>query len=265
SASTASPATATRCSRRCSTCRWSCTCPARSTAASAWTRWRATWTSAPRCWSWRGCRRRRAWAASARPGPSAAVPRPSRPAVFAEQLSPKEVIYAGLDRRYKFIAQLVPKPQELLFDLAADPAETRDLASDPTRREAARGLIAEVQKFVQIGQAGYHVSLSSPHPEMRYSIHASTDATFGDVQRFSLVTGETLVLAPDRKQLDYDFEAGSATRHLVLRTDPPGADVQFTISLAGRLLDPGQIALGKDGHHPTALPFALQAAPLQVS
>jgi len=190
---------------------------------------------------------------------------PERPAVFAEQLSPKEVLYAGRDRRYKYIDQLIPSPQEMLFDLTSDPGETRDLWAQEPERESARGLIAEVGKFMQIGQAGYHISLSSPEPEAHFAIHATTEARFGDVQRFALVTGETLTLTPDRKELDYEFQAGSVTRHLVLRTEPPGADVQFAISRGGRLLDSGVVGLGADGHHPPGLPFTLQADGLRVS
>jgi arylsulfatase A-like enzyme len=190
----------------------------------------------------------------------AGIASPDRRAVFAEQLSPKEVLYAARDERYKYIYQLVPEPGERLFDLSSDPEELHDLL--PAIPKAAEGLLTELLEFMQIGQAGLHVSVSSADPAVRFRIEASTGGAFGDVQRFALAAGETLAVAPDRKKLDYSFTAGSLTRHLVVRTEPVGAEVRLAVSSAGR---PVAVAAGGDGRVRAERPFVARPAELQVS
>jgi arylsulfatase A-like enzyme len=188
---------------------------------------------------------------------------PAHPVVFAEQLSPKEVLYAGTDGRFKYIYQLIPSPKEMLFDLASDPGETRDLlASAP---DATRGLKSEVLNFMQLGQAGYHVSVGGGDPKASFRLEATSEAPFGDVQRFALATGETLTISPDRRRLDYSFPSGGVAHHLVLRTEPPGAPVQIGIAKAGHPVAPLDVALGADGRHPDAVPFTATPEALTVS
>ncbi len=186
-----------------------------------------------------------------------------RRTVFAEQLSPKEVLYAGRDLRFKYIQQLIPSPAEMLFDLGADPSEERNLL--PAAPEAAQGLMSEVREFLQLGQAGYHVSIASPQPTSRFTLRVMTTGVLADVQRFALAAGERLVVSPDRKRLDYDFSAGAATRHLVIRTEPAAADVRITLEKDGRLVPAHSIALGPEGTSPATADFTPAVDVLRAS
>jgi hypothetical protein len=190
-------------------------------------------------------------------------PLPARSVVFAEQLSPKEVLYAARDGRYKAIEQLIPAPAEMLFDLQTDPREEHNLL--PNVPEAAHGLRARLLEFLQLGQAGYHVALASADVAAPMTIEASTEGTIADVQRFSMTAGESFSLRPDRKRVTFAFTPGAATRHFVVRTEPADAPLQLRVSSAGRALPAEAITLGPEARHPEAVPFTIDAAAVGVS
>jgi arylsulfatase A-like enzyme len=182
--------------------------------------------------------------------------------LFAEQLSPKEVLYAARERRLKLIDQLLPEPQRMLFDLRADAAEKTNLLAGGST--VPTGLAADLTQYMRLAQSGYHLSLASADPEETYFLRVSTDGVFADVQRFSMATGEILNMSPDGRGIEYAFTAGAARRLLVLRTDPPAAGLHLELSSRRGRVPPSQIALGRDSRHPAAVPFDVKAADVQV-
>ncbi|HET8648232.1 MAG TPA: sulfatase, partial [Vicinamibacteria bacterium] len=130
--------------------------------------------------------------------------------VFAEQLSPKEVLYAARDARFKAIHQLIPRTQALLFDVGADPGELRNLLPRPPAE--ARPVMQELLGFTQLGQEGYHLSVGDPDPRAWVTVEAATDDRFADVSRFSMDLEESLRFAPDRRRVEYRFLAGDSPR-----------------------------------------------------
>jgi arylsulfatase A-like enzyme len=157
---------------------------------------------------------------------------PTNRVVFAEQLSPKESLYAGRRGRFKHVLQFLPEPGEASYDLAADPAETRELAEAP---EEARRVADEVLRFAQLGQWGYHLTFAPLRPDSPVRLRVEADAgVLADVVRFGIAAGESLSLAADRRSLDYRFAAGTRRRHLVLRPDPPDAALRLALTIDGR-------------------------------
>lgn len=186
-----------------------------------------------------------------------------RQTVLAEQISPKEVLYAARDSRFKYVYQLIPEPRQLLYDLHRDPDEKANLL--PGIPDAARGLMAELLGFMQLAQEGYHLSLSDPDPAAWIQVEASTTAAFADLQRYSMDLEESVTFSPDRRRVDYRLLAGALPRHVVLRTTPAGAPVRFRLSSGRRLLDPREVALGARGQPPEATPFETDPTVLSVS
>lgn len=183
---------------------------------------------------------------------------PARRVLFAEQLSPKEALYAARDGRFKAVQQFLPQPARSLFDLRADPAETRDLSAAPPLD--ARGLLRELETWIAGGLAGWHVAVAPRDASAPMLLEAETGARLADVQRFAVEQGETLELSPDGRRLLYRFRAGPVARHVVLRTEPPGAPLRLRLLRAGRALDVAEVRVGSPGAHPATGMFDLDAA-----
>jgi arylsulfatase A-like enzyme len=188
--------------------------------------------------------------------------RSPRSVALSEQLSPKEVLYAGRDQRFKYVYQLLPSPGEWLFDLSQDPGELHDLL--PEAPPAARGLIDEVLRFMQGGQSGYHVQVTGD-PDTRGRLEIEADGALGDVQRFAISAGERLEITADRRRLDYAFSLGDSPRHLVVRTQPAAAALRLRLSLNGKPVPARQVALGPSGRNPEAIPTVVRGEDVLAS
>jgi arylsulfatase A-like enzyme len=183
---------------------------------------------------------------------------PARRVLFAEQLSPKEALYAARDARFKAVQQFLPRPARALFDLRADPDETRDLSAAPPPE--ARGLLRELDAWIASGLAGWHVAVAPRDAPAAMTLEAETGARLVDVQRFAVEQDERLELSADGRRLVYRFRAGSVAHHVVLRTEPPGAPLRLRLLRAGRPLDPTEVRLGDHGARTSAAPFDLDAS-----
>jgi arylsulfatase A-like enzyme len=182
-----------------------------------------------------------------------------RPYVFAEQLSPKEVLYAARDPRFKYIHQLLPEPGQFLYDLEHDPGEERNLW--PSVPKPAEGVVAALLAFMQSAQEGYHLSISVPESGMAITVDASTEGVFALVQRFGMATEESLQIGPDRRRFRYRFQADGLPRHLVIQTRPPGENIRFSLKADEAFFPPRDILLAGRGH-PAVVPFLIRASAL---
>jgi arylsulfatase A-like enzyme len=178
--------------------------------------------------------------------------------VFAEQLSPRESLYAGRRGSLKYVHQFLPEPGEALYDLSSDPGEVQRLTPDGPE---ARRLAEEVLRFAQLGQWGYHLAFAPSRPEASFRLQFEVlGGVLADVVRFGIAAGESLSLDPERRRLDYRFTAGTRRRHVVLRPDPPEAAVRVTLTVDGR---PDAIEAVSSGAALPA-PATLRAAELRV-
>jgi arylsulfatase A-like enzyme len=186
-------------------------------------------------------------------------------AVFAEQLSPRESLYAGRRGRFKYVQQFLPEPGEALHDLAGDPGETRNIVADAPAE--GRALADEVRRFAQLGQWGYHLALTLPRPEAKVRLRVEAErGVLADVVRFGIAAGESLALSGDRRRLDYRFAAGTRRRHVVLRADPPEAPLRLRLTIDGREAVIQAAPSGAELHSPVLLRAgALRAELAQVS
>jgi hypothetical protein len=181
---------------------------------------------------------------------------PSR-ALFAEQLSPAETLYAVRRGSKKYIHALLPEDREWLFDVSADPDESRNLLeADPGSTSALRNLL---RPFIQEGQHGYHLVLGDPPHGQRGRLELRSDARIERVVRLVVRTGDVLEVASDRRSASLTFTAKNATRHVMVATDPPAAPLRLTIAYGGKPLPAAAVAIGPDKRRPSALPIVLAA------
>jgi arylsulfatase A-like enzyme len=153
----------------------------------------------------------------------------------AELVAPNVVAYSMRDARYKHIKVLAPEAAEMIFDLERDPEETENLLPALTAEGAA--LVADLERFVQLGQHGAHVSVRGGKEGAAMEVEVRTEADIASAFRFAISTGDVLELAPDRKRLALRFVSDGKARHLVVQTDPPGADLTLRVSAGGRTLE----------------------------
>ncbi len=149
----------------------------------------------------------------------------------AELLAPNHVAYSMRDGHLKHIKVLVPEPAEMLFDLERDPAEEVNLL--PSAAAEAAELLTDLERFIQLGQHGAHLSLRGERRGAEMKVDIATGAEIASAFRFAIVTGDVIDLAPDRKRLTLKFTADEKARHLVVQTAPPGADLSLLVTADG--------------------------------
>lgn len=176
----------------------------------------------------------------------------SRP-VFAEVVAPQFVAYSVRDERYKLIETLVPDVEQKIFDLTEEPSETRNLAAEPP--EEARALVPELDRFLMLGQHGYHLSLLGPRKGAHVRAELATEAAFDSVFRFGIQTGDVLQTSPDERRVTLEFTADDTRRHLVVQTKPEGAPVTLEVFVDGRALDLSEIRLAAGETRVTTMPL----------
>jgi arylsulfatase A-like enzyme len=157
--------------------------------------------------------------------------RSERQRAVAELVAPNNVAYSMRDGRLKHIKVLVPEPAEMLFDLERDPAEEVNLLPSAPTEGAA--LASDLEKFIQLGQHGTHLSLRGERPGAEMKVEIATGAEIASAFRFAIATGDVMDLAPDRKRLTLKFTADEKARHLVVQTAPPGADLSLLVTADG--------------------------------
>lgn len=168
--------------------------------------------------------------------------------VFAEVVAPQVVSYAVRNQRFKYIRNLVPEPSEFLFDLNEDREEENSLVDEPP--EAAQKIIPLLERFVQLGQHGLHISVAG-EPREATSVRLEVvgdDAEIATSFRFGIVTGDVFELSPDRKHLVLSMAPSDTRRHLVVRTRPEGAAIRLqlfkgTELITSRELRPEELAV----------------------
>ena len=188
---------------------------------------------------------------------------------FAELVAPQYVSYAVHGDRYKYIRELLPEPKEHLFDRREDLAEQSNLleslASRPSLTGNAVSLVAELDRVVQLGQHGLHLSLRGKEPGTRLVVEAVTEAGIASAFRFPIVTGDLLDVDDGRKRLALTFTADENTRHLVIQTRPEGAVVRFNLSVDGEPLTTELVGLGTEGTETMLIPFEISPRDVTVS
>jgi len=183
--------------------------------------------------------------------------------VFAELVAPQYVSYAVYGKRYKYIRQLLPEPKEYLFDLEFDRDEKTNLL--PSFPAEARRLVADLERIVQLGQHGLHLSLRGEKPGARLVVEAETDAEIASAFRFPIVTGDLLDMDEGRRRLTLTFTADESARHLVIQTRPEGATVRFNVLVDGQPLGTERIALGMEGSQEMQMPLEIDPGRVTVS
>jgi arylsulfatase A-like enzyme len=153
----------------------------------------------------------------------------------AELVAPNVVAYSMRDERFKRIEVLVPEHAEMLFDLASDSAEEKNLVS--TAPAEAASLATDLERFIQLGQHGAHLSVRGEKPGAEMEVRIETGASIASAFRFAISTGDVLDLAGDRKKLLLKFTADGKARHLVVQTAPPGAALSVLVTSGGATVE----------------------------
>jgi len=184
--------------------------------------------------------------------------------VFSEVVAPNFVSYAVRDQRFKHIKTLVPELYEGLFDVEADPGETRNLLTDAPP-ESVR-LVSELERFIQLGQHGVHLAVAGDEPGNAMRVTLSTDAEIANAIRFSIATGDVFEQDAERRQVTLSFVSDGKPRQVVVQTSPPGSSMRLEVLSNGRPVSESEIRLGASGAHPTGpLPVVLSPSGLEVT
>lgn len=155
--------------------------------------------------------------------------------IFAEQISPKETIYAVRNDRYKYIRQLIPESREYLFDFVHDPGETENLAEAGI--EPARPLTNALARFLQVGQEGYHLTFAPPPTREETRLEITATAPIKRAIRLLIEDGDQLRLGAGGKTCEYRFQPRGGGRHLLVETAPPGASLTLELFRGERLVE----------------------------
>jgi arylsulfatase A-like enzyme len=178
--------------------------------------------------------------------------------LYAEQIGPRDTVYALRRSGLKYVERLRPEPGALFFDVGRDPGETRDLLeAEPERAEPLR---ADLRRFIESGQNGIQVEVAA-RPGQTVAISGRTEGRVREALRLVVQTGDTLTVATDARGLEYRFTAGTEPRRLVVRLDPPDAAVRLEVRVDGRAL-PGSPFDVRPARLPPARPAA--AGPLAL-
>jgi arylsulfatase A-like enzyme len=154
--------------------------------------------------------------------------------IFAEQISPRETIYAVRDDRYKYVRQLIPENREYLFDFVHDPGETENLAEVGIER--ARPLADAIGRFLRVGQKGYHLAFAPPPARVETRLEITAAAPIERAIRLLIEDGDQLRLGAGGRTCEYRFQPRGGERHLLVETAPPGASLALELYRGERLL-----------------------------
>ena len=183
--------------------------------------------------------------------------------LLSELVAPKFVSYAMVDEKHKYIRELVPKPNEYLFDVKKDRAERKNLL--PAIPPEALELIAELERFVQLGQHGLHFSIRGDKAGTRLVVHAESDVEIINAFRFPIVTGDLFDLDSENRKLTLTFTADERRRHLVIQTKTGGSLVRFTLARDGHAVEKVRARLGSERVEEITLPFDANSKELGVA
>jgi hypothetical protein len=170
--------------------------------------------------------------------------------LFAEQLGPGHSLYAVRAGRWKYVRRLLPEPEELLFDLARDPAESINLMPGEAPPAPMAKALAE---FIDQGLSGYHVQFDSSARGPR-QVRAEADGGFKEVIRLVARTGDLLDFTPGARRFEYTIAPGGPPRRLVLRTARDVEPVRLWIGSNRRAITVDASVAEGPGHLAAAMP-----------
>lgn len=178
---------------------------------------------------------------------------PPRRPLFAEQLGPRQALYAVRHGGWKYVRELLPAPRELLYDLRRDPHEQASLAA----QSAPAGLTDALASFIDQGLDGYHVLLDAGAGGPT-RVRGDAVGGFKDVIQLITRTGDVLDFKPGASRFEYTVVPGEPARHLVLRTTRRGDGVRLWIGSGDRAVRGREVAVGSGPHHPSRVPFTVE-------
>jgi len=160
-------------------------------------------------------------------------------------------IYAVREGTYKYIRRVSPIWDEALFDIAADPAETRSIIrSNPALAARMRSYIEE--KYLA---KGFYLRLAVPtYGRVSVAGTLDTDGGFYDVRPLTLEPEDRLEVSPTGKAIRFAFSDDFYDDTVFFRVNPPDAKISLTLAandspaprralLGSWELDPGSTAI----------------------
>jgi len=170
------------------------------------------------------------------------------------EISHRGIVAHGLrTRRDKLIRRFSPETDELYFDLLKDPKEQQTILGTNPERE--RRLRAGVEASLVPNPFRYVVKAAGSG---EYLLSVATSGLIVSPQGAGLGPGETYEISDGGRRLQATLRPREgAPRELSFNLRPRGAPVRLSGSRDGRALRPADIALGRDGFTPPAVPFTL--------
>lgn len=180
------------------------------------------------------------------------APGPERPAIV--EISHRGVVAHGArTARDKYVRRFAPQGDELLFDLAADPGETRNHAD--ARRDRVRALRAAIEPALRPNPFRSVVRVAGRGD---FRLEIATAGFLEEVRADSLGPDESAVEAPGRGALHLRLRPRpDAPREVSFVVRPRGTPVRLSGTRDGRPIQKGDVFVGAAGRHPAALPALL--------
>jgi arylsulfatase A-like enzyme len=198
------------------------------------------------------------------PDPPAIVGRPLQGVAFGNAPEPpvvSEISHRGFVSTgirtgvAKYVRRFAPQADELFFDLAGDPKETRNLIDQ--KPEALRRLRSAVEATMQVTPYRYAIRSLSAQAQ---TLLVETPGWIEGVETAGLGLKERAEIGNSGRLLEITLwpgGGGGGAREIFFRLRPTGVPVTLRGRLGSRDLAAGDVSVGESGAHPSALPFAL--------
>ena len=152
-----------------------------------------------------------------------------------------------------------------LYDLGADPGETRDQAlAQPEKTEE---LFARLMAHARLPRGSWHLALEGsgdPDAPALLDARLTTPGRFVQCSGYDLETRRTGESRLDKWTIEEDgrallvrMTAGRDVDGVTFHVDPPDSPVELELTLAEEPIAPDRVFLGADGRHPAASSFRL--------
>lgn len=194
------------------------------------------------------------------------------PELFARAANPEFPYRFALRTESHKLIVSVGTGQEELYDLRADPRETRDLARTPEAEPVLAPLRERLGRYRdRLEASGFQlraVARDGTSHAVEVTITA-TDGSLADPDRIGLASGDRVDLSTDGRRLRWTgtvggtpvgirFEPGLAGP---LRTNPR---LEVRVQVEGRDVRPAAIRLARDGERPPSSPFTYRRIPATI-
>ena len=183
------------------------------------------------------------------------------PVLYAEEHHDGMVMRSLRTGNFKVVDTLEPDLYFEMYDLEADPGETRDIAG--LRPGELAAMLAAMDRFAADLRSGWFLRFTNEEtPGVRHRISGTISVSGGrffDVSAGTLEKGDLLEVSGDAARISFAFELKNRVNpfpppelmvdveRVRFRLDPPGAGITLDVRVDGKPLSADHMVLGDNG------------------